>query len=118
MKKRCTNSACRRVFRPVTAAGRGYECPYCGKHYGAVNTFIGYRLYQRKDESLTGRIGLPTTLARILNISLHEAYVMAGSIRRPEGGEQLVTEEQQEKILAELRKVGVRSVRAEKVYEE
>lgn len=32
MKKRCTNSSCRKVFRVET-----YTCPYCGKQYPRVN---------------------------------------------------------------------------------
>ena len=32
MKKKCTNSACRRVFS-VAAAGLLPTCPYCGKAY-------------------------------------------------------------------------------------
>ena len=32
MKKRCTNSSCRKVFRVET-----HTCPYCGKQYPRVN---------------------------------------------------------------------------------
>ena len=32
MKKRCTNSSCRKVFRVDS-----HECPYCGKQYPRVN---------------------------------------------------------------------------------
>lgn len=32
MKKRCTNSSCRKVFRVET-----HTCPYCGKYYPRAN---------------------------------------------------------------------------------
>lgn len=51
MKKKCTNSACRRVFS-VAAAGLLPTCPYCGKAYPrlAATHSVGVLLVGRNRE--------------------------------------------------------------------
>lgn len=52
MKKRCTNSACRRVF---TA---GTECPYCGKQYPRIKVQVRTEARSKNYQVVLTDIGL------------------------------------------------------------
>lgn len=73
MKKKCTNSACRRVFTVENAVVNGNRCPYCGKLYSQLSSpfiydpdnrygvvFLGYN-------SKANRVGCIKNVRKLFN---------------------------------------------------
>lgn len=71
MKKRCTNSACRRVFSPVEGA-----CPYCGKTYPRMGNILLVDIVLTGYEKGPAKIRAVKALRDLYHSSLRESCKM------------------------------------------